>query len=268
MAINPAMYVQHGNRKPYYIKIHCSQGGFLLLDRKDFRAGVHTLYDETKEPTYPQVPRLWPGETFVILGDGPSLTAEDVELVRGQARVIAVNYSIRKAPWADAYCSWHTFESNVTVGFDLGTWQGRVFTVQRKSKGTPENQFGVPQKDTKLPDNWMLLRALGRDGLSLDRTGIHHGFSSGHTAINLAVHLGAKRIVLLGFDCCDAPDGTFNWAKRKDDPSKPTYRYDLWKQSFQTLVEPLERLGVEIVNATRWTALECFPRAVLEQVTW
>ena len=47
------------------------------------------------------VPRLWPGATVACLGCGPSLNADQVVLLRGRARVIAINDAWRVAPWAD-----------------------------------------------------------------------------------------------------------------------------------------------------------------------
>src|SRR6478609_8593286 len=36
------------------------------------------------------VPKLWPGETFVVIGGGASLTHEDVAYCRDRARVVAI----------------------------------------------------------------------------------------------------------------------------------------------------------------------------------
>src|SRR5688572_2955592 len=63
------------------------------------------------------VPRLWPGYTFVCIGGGPSLTVEDVEVVKqaamtDQVKVVAVNDAYRLAPWAD-----------VLYGFDWQWWE-------------------------------------------------------------------------------------------------------------------------------------------------
>jgi len=46
----------------------------------------------------PSVPRLWPGETFVCLASGPSLTQADVDYCRGKARVIAIKDVLHLAP--------------------------------------------------------------------------------------------------------------------------------------------------------------------------
>ena len=51
-----------------------------------------------------RVPQMWKGQTLAILGGGPSLTAEQVELVRRSGwRCIAINDTYRLAPWADVH---------------------------------------------------------------------------------------------------------------------------------------------------------------------
>ena len=54
------------------------------------------------EPKPWTVPALWGSdETAVCLGGGPSLAPQQVDTVRGKARVVAVNDAYRLAPWAD-----------------------------------------------------------------------------------------------------------------------------------------------------------------------
>lgn len=186
---------------------------------------------------------------MVLLGDGPSLTQADVDACRGLARVLAMNYSFRLAPWADVLWSYHTRGLVQTSGVDPATYQGRIFSAE------------------PVPDHtaWPLLRLTGPDGLELDPTGLRHGNNSGYSAINLAVHLGARRIVLLGYDCSAAPDGRFNFAKPADDPSRKAYGFAAWRRWYGTLPGPLHAAGVEVLNASRETALECFPRVSLQQ---
>lgn len=186
--------------------------------------------------------RLWPGATVVILASGPSLCQGDVDLVRDKTRVIAVNDAYRLAPWADALYAadekWWRWHDGVP-GF-----RGLKFSIAPKPKG-----WSVAQ----------VLRNTGRTGLELDPTGLRTGYNSGYQAINLAVHLGAARIVLLGFDM----QGDHFFGSHRDG-SRPAFSHCL--SAFPTLVEPLAAAGVEIVNATRATKLMAFPRVVLEDV--
>jgi hypothetical protein len=199
------------------------------------------------------VPRLWPGSTIVCLGDGPSLTREDVDYCRGKARVIAMNYSFRLAPWADVLWSYHSRGLQEWSGVDPATYAGVIFTAE-------------PVPCNPAP-NWRVLKLTGNDGLELGPHGLRHGNCSGYSAINLAVHLGAKRIVLLGYDCsADPVTNKFNWAKDADDKTRGAYSFALWQSRFRTLVGPLAKIGVVVLNASRRTALECFPRVALDEV--
>lgn len=186
------------------------------------------------------VPKLWPGSTIVCLGSGPSLTAADVAQVRGLARVIAVNDTYRLAPWADVlyacdakWWGWHK---------GVPTFPGLKYTLQPQAARWPGVQ---------------LLRNAGQDGLELKPDGVRTGQNSGYQAINLAVHLGAARILLLGYDM----QGKHFFGAHPDQSAPP---FAICLKRFATLVAPLRAAGVQILNCTRKTALTCFPCVPLE----
>lgn len=190
------------------------------------------------------VPKLWPGETFVVLGCGPSLSADDVHYVHGKARVIAINASYELAPWA-----------NVLYCHDAKYWQ--------HLKGAPAFgglKFGM--QPTKWPDV-TCLRSTGAVGLELQPHGLRHGHNSGYQAVNLAVHLGAAQILLLGFDM--KPKGRREHF-RENYPSRQASPYPLFLRKFETIVAPLTAIGVEVINCTPGSALACFPRRPLREV--
>jgi hypothetical protein len=191
----------------------------------------------------PTVPRLCPGGTVVCLGSGPSLTLEDVAFVRGKATVVAVNDAVRLAPWADVLYAcdakwwfWHRADG-------AAAFVGPKFALENAAKKYPGVQ---------------VLRKTGETGLELDPTGLRAGRNSGYQAINLAVHLGASRILLLGYDM--KGDHFFG---PHPDGSRPPFAICL--QRFATLVDPLRQLGVEVVNCTPGSALTCFPYVPLAE---
>jgi len=194
-----------------------------------------------KRPEATVVPKLWPGEPIVCLGTGPSLTAEDVAYVRGKARVIAVNDAYKLAPWADvlyaADAKWWGWHKGVP-GFT-----GLKYTAQPGAVRWPGVQ---------------LMHRSGLDGLDLNPRNVRTGFNSGYQAINMAVHFGAGRSVLLGYDM----RGDHFFGKHPDRTVPP---FVLCLAKFATLVPPLAALKIPIVNATRQTALTCFPRVPLEE---
>ena len=190
----------------------------------------------------PAVPRLWPGATVVCLGAGPSLTRQDVEACRGRGAVIAINGSYTLAPWADILYAcdnkWWLWHKGAT------DFPGLKYTLDARARAWP----GVT-----------VLRNTGDSGLELDPTGVRTGRNSGYQAINLAVHLGAARILLLGYDMRGD-----HWHKPHPDGSRPPFAICL--KHFATLVEPLRAAGVEIVNCTPHSALTCFPMRPLGEV--
>jgi len=191
------------------------------------------------------VPKLWPGATVVCLATGASLTQADVDACRDRGfRAIAINNAYTVAPWADAlyagdqkWWQWHQ---------GCPTFTGRKYTLE-------------PQKI-----RWPGLEVLRRDGshdpgLCLTPDGLRTGYNSGYQAINLAVHFGASRIVLLGYDM----HGGHFFGKHPDDTAPP---FHLCIPHFATLVEPLAALGVSVVNCTPGSAIPYFPRAPLASV--
>jgi hypothetical protein len=185
------------------------------------------------------VVRAWPGATVVCLGTGPSLTTADVEHCRG-LRVIAVNNAYTLAPWADAL-----------YAADLKWWKWH--------KGVPDFAGAKYSVEPTIWAGVHALRNTGRTGLERDPSCLKTGYNSGYQAINLAVHLGAARIVLLGYDL--KGDHFFG---AHPDRSRPPF--PLCLEAFPTLVAPLAEAGVEVINCTPGSSLRCFPMATLASV--
>lgn len=103
----------------------------------------------------------------------------------------------------------------------------------------------------------------GESKPGLGRGVLHYGANSGYQAINLAYLMGASRIVLLGFDM-QKTGGKSHW--HGDHPSGLNRQSPLksFAKNFPALAKDLSAAGVEVVNATRETALECFPKIQLE----
>lgn len=191
------------------------------------------------------VPRLWPGSTIAILAGGPSLTQTDVDFCRGRARVMAIKDAIRLAPWAD-----------VLYSGEIKWWKHYAPTLTYEGL-----RYGINVNEPV--DSVTMLRNTGPLGLELDPSGLRTGKNSGFQAVNVAVHLGAKKIVLLGYDM-QPQGGSQHWfGKHPYWTSDPPYQafLDCWP----SIVRPLLQLGVTVVNASRRTALEVFPRIALEE---
>lgn len=109
-------------------------------------------------------------------------------------------------------------------------------------------------------------RAKLRYNLNLLQPPDHDTFNSGQRAIQLAAHLGAERIILLGYDC-SLVNGT-HWhgdhpGTLKNPDSKSITR---WAGEFQRLADSLP--DVDIINCSRHTALTCFRTSTLQKVLY
>ena len=109
-----------------------------------------------------------------------------------------------------------------------------------------------------------ILRHTGEMGFEDDPRGLRTGRNSGYQAINLAVHLGAARIVLLGYDMKPAANGKIRWFGNHS-YGGPVPQFDQFLRFMPMLVEPLRARGVTVINATPDSAIACFRRAPLDQ---
>lgn len=194
------------------------------------------------------VPALCPGGTVVCIGGGPSLTSDDVTYCRGKAgAVIAVNDAYRLAPWADALVA-----SDATwwmVHRGVPSFAGLKYSLEAGAA-----RFGAT-----------VLRRTGEEGLELDPTALRTGRNSGAAAINVAVHFGASRVLLLGYDMQARNDAQSHWFGAHPKPLRGGSPYPLFRSMFEKMVAPLAAAGVTVINCSRETALTCFSRQPLRE---
>ncbi len=189
-------------------------------------------------------------DTIVCIASGSSLVPEDVEYCRDKARVLAVNDNFKWAPWAD----W-------LYACD-GRWWARTDTSKFRGERWTMHAAAAEKYGLKLVE--------GRPGfgLSLDASAVSWGGdypvggNSGAQAINLAFHFGAKRVVLLGYDMAGK-----HWFGDHDGLANPTERnFAHWRLAFRRLAYDLGTQGVQLVNCTRSTTLDCAPIIPLREV--
>lgn len=90
--------------------------------------------------------------------------------------------------------------------------------------------------------------------------------SSGGAAINAAYHLGAKRIVLVGYDMNLDADGQMQEWYPEHWRRKSSKGYHNMLLAFPAIAADAKRLGVEILNATPGSAIKQFPFVDIEDV--
>lgn len=112
-------------------------------------------------------------------------------------------------------------------------------------------------KEAAVEYGLMWVPSVSKPGLSMDPSLIHQGSNSGYQALNLAVLLGARKIILLGFDhhAADAQHSHFFGAH----PDKVISGYAQWnRELWPTTIPALNQLGVDVVNCTPGSALTVF----------
>lgn len=181
----------------------------------------------------------------VCIASGPSLTAEDVDLVicwRAQEPdrrlIIVTNTSFRICPTADA-----------VFGMDERFWKHYGEEVVREFHG---KRYSASRGD-----------AAARYAESLiGRSGFQAFGNSGAGALMLARYLKCSRIVMLGYDCQKLDGEARHWHGDHPAPMSNAASMKSWPMQFARAARHLTK--VEVVNASRRTALKCFKRASLE----
>lgn len=176
---------------------------------------------------------------FVCIASGPSLTEEQVSLVKAREdiTVIAVNDNYKIAPFAHhLYAAdthwWELHIKEVNKVFSGKKWIPRDEVVAKK--------YGI----TSIPCEYK--PGLGKNGM------LHCGHHSGYQAINLAVHLGGTKIILIGYDM-GVHSGKVHWFGSHPKPLRNEMRYEKWIRHFEQLGKDLAKQSIDIVNCSPTT---------------
>jgi hypothetical protein len=192
------------------------------------------------------ISRDWAGHTAVIIAGGPSLTHADVAHCKGRAHAVVVNDGYRIAPWADllyaADSAWWDCHEGV-AGFAGQRW--------------------TQSKPAALRWGLRWIQSQHAYGISDKPTLIHSGQNSGFQALNITYLLGAKKIILLGFDM-QPTRGKRHWFGNHPPELLQDSNYESWLTWFDLAAKQLVCRGVDVVNCSRDTALTAFPRSTIQ----
>lgn len=196
----------------------------------------------------------WADRPAVIIASGPSLSDEQLELVRlavatERCNAIAVNNTALRAHFAPLayfgdYLAVRQYLQALRPVFRGLVWTGSKAAAER---------WHLPH-----------VRTTNRPGLG--ETIVHLNGNSGFQALNLATLLGARRVLLLGFDMRLGADGRKHWFGDHPAPLVQEVLFDLWRANAEHIAVDARVRGIEIVNATPGSALECFERVELGEV--
>lgn len=195
----------------------------------------------------------WAGETVCIAACGPSLTADDVSYAYAYAcRFVAVNESWRLTPAADvlyaADVAWWKKRAPTAAAFAGERWTASAVWTDRDKSEFPEMNFAATKGGCDLTDDFPICT----------------GNNSSFQAMSLAILWGARRIVFIGLDMKLGPKGQEHWFGSYHDLTTPRNALGAFIKAFNHVAPQCVARGVEVINASRDTALECFPRMRLE----
>jgi len=184
------------------------------------------------------------GRTAVVIGGGASLTRQDCEYAEQSGAVlIGVNNAFQIADVDILYASDHPF---IKKHWDaLRTIRGLVVTqIHANCKPIDRDCFYVE----------------GQHGTDMRSKRLSFGGNSGFAAVHLASLWGAGQIVLLGFDM-GVKDGKRHWFGDHPEGLRQPNNFGSWVSQFNGANCP-----TPVVNCSRWTALECFPKSTIQEV--
>lgn len=225
--------------------------------------GINGKYDYTRLKKFKNIHL---GERCFIVGTGPSLKMEDLEKIKNE-----VSFSV----------------NSIVLSFPDTMWRPTYYAIQ--------DRFGYEKlkdaiRTAKMPyvfngiSNKMMTPVMDVDFIPFPLNLLDHGkmipdhitkFSSdayrvvyaGHSitysAIELAVYMGFKEIVLLGVDC--------DYSKKVNHIKAYSVQTDmdaafLMRESFKVARRWADKHDVKILNATRNAKLDVFERVVLEDI--
>jgi hypothetical protein len=199
----------------------------------------------------------WRNELCVVAGTGPSIGKIDDlnEKLKGH-HVIAVNDAHRLIP-----------DAEVLYACDAIWWDHHQGVPDfAGEKWTSYDETPSQAKKPASVTRWGLKTVYGRHGIgfSSNPSMIHYGQNSGFQAINLAIHFGCTRIVLLGFDMRHGFGVHFFGDHPPNAGFKTKTDHSAFIRHFRDAVRTQPK-HVRIVNANLDSGLDVYEKLPLEQ---
>ncbi len=231
--------------------------------------------EKPKKPNFWKVPKIWDNGECWILGGGPSMPRQ----FGVPEEVIQQVLNGDKPP--SVYSPYlHPIHGRNVIGINaaylIGNWMKVIFFGDagffKSHKKNLAKYPGLvvtcaPPKHEKYHEYGVKLvgRNAMKHGITTNSKEVRWNFNSGASAINLAVHFGATKIKLLGFDMRpDDSTGTHWHSVYKKRSSPATLKRHA--SVFPSIARDAEELGIEIINVSPNSAIEALPKASLKEI--
>ena len=190
-------------------------------------------------------------KTWVCIASGPSLEDWQIDYIKkykDRLVVMAISDNYKKAPWAD-----------IVFAADRAWWKHNIDEV---SSSCPDSELWTLGDHNPFPDK--IHGTKHRTDIDLtDKSSVYHGGNSGQIGIHLAYNLGAKKIIMVGYDF-QKTDGKSHWFG--DHPKifkKNADGHERWNENFKEFSLHLSNAGVSLVNCSIQTAITSVRRSYL-----
>ena len=150
--------------------------------------------------------------------------------------------------------------ADILYACDGDWWDEHIYEVLSRFKGELWTQ------DLPAAEKFGLNRIEGSSQKGLGKEKINFGANGGYQMVNLAYLFGAQKIILLGFDMKLGKDKKSHWHGDHPRYLNKVMPISKWIDNFNRLASDLKSEGVNVINATRDSALECFQKQKLEVV--
>jgi hypothetical protein len=227
-----------------------------------------------------RVPRIWDGGEVWILGGGPSVTQQfDIPNSVVQEVIEGKSPPSVYSPYMKGIHKKHVI--GINIAYLIGEWIDVVFfgdggfflQNQQKLAEFP----GLKVCCTPHVEKHTWVKYLKRDtqkgrGISENPNTVCWNHNSGSAAISLAVHMGAKRIILVGFDMKLDEKSYQHWHNLYErgkivEPKRimklPFARH---LRGFVEIAKDAKRMGIEIINASPNSAIPEFPKCTVKEL--
>lgn len=225
------------------------------------------------------IPPIWKDGEVWILGGGPSIP-EQFGIPNEVVQDVLNGSSTPEvySPYMSEIHKKHVI--GINVSYLIGDWIDMVFFGDTSFYLPRVNSLaefsGLKVSCHPRVEKYDWIKYVPRDrerpfGISNNKKTLCWNGNSGAAAISLAVHLGAKRIILLGFDMRLDSSNKQHWHDqygrlKNMDKKRFVLPFDRHLKCFPFIAEDAKRLGVEIINASPESMIKQFPKVHLKEL--